>query len=141
MRKTKNILVCEACASIVLALAIVLMFETNFLLAGSFAGNGNAEFIAVSLMELITICFVPLSLRLFKLKRIKESLDAGRCDNLLKWGSLRLMMLCIPMVANTLLYYLFMSTAFGYMGIIGLICLAFVWPSMDRCVNETGGKQ
>lgn len=141
MKKTKNILQFEAYTSIVLGLIIVILYETNLVLSGSYATNANAEFLILSLMELISICLIPLSLRLFKFKGIKESLAVTRCYGLLRWGSLRLIMLCLPMVVNTLLYYLFMNVAFGYMGIICLICLAFVWPSTKRCVNEIGGEQ
>lgn len=141
MKKTRNILMYEVCASIVLSLITVVIYETDTLLPGSLASDGNAEFAAVSLMEILTICLIPLALRLFRFRRVSESLVSARSHALLKWGSLRIAMLCLPMIANTLLYYQFMNVAFGYMGIIGLICLAFVWPGMKRCMAETGGGQ
>ena len=55
---------------------------------------------------------------------------------LLRWGSLRMLMLCVPMVINTLCYYLFMNVAFAYMAIILFICLFLVYPSLDRCYSE-----
>lgn len=141
MKNTRNILMCEACASIVLVLVTVILYETDTLLSGALATDGNAEFILVSLMELVTICLIPLALRLFKFKRVRESLVATRSKGLARWGTLRLMLLCLPMLVNTFLYYQFMNVAFGYMGIIGLICLVFVWPGMKRCMAETGGEQ
>ena len=48
----------------------------------------------------------------------------------------RLLMLCVPMIVNTVLYYVFMNVAFGYMGIILFLCLFFVMPTMDRCLSE-----
>ena len=41
------------------------------------------------------------------------------------------------MPLNTVLYYLFMNTTFGYMAIILAICLPFVYPSEARCEAET----
>ena len=55
----------------------------------------------------------------------------------MKLGMLRLSLLLIPMQVNTLLYYLYMNPAFGYMAIILLLCLPFVYPSMNRCLDET----
>jgi hypothetical protein len=50
---------------------------------------------------------------------------------------IRLLMLLVPLWADTLLYYLYMNTTFGYLGIILALCLPFVYPSMNRCETET----
>ena len=55
---------------------------------------------------------------------------------MLRWGTLRLAMLCVPMMLNTWLYYQFVNVAFGYMGIIGLLSLAFVYPTRTRYIQE-----
>ena len=54
-----------------------------------------------------------------------------------KWGMLRLLILEAPMVIDTLLYYIYMNTTFGYLAIILLLCLPFVFPSLNRCLAET----
>ena len=46
-------------------------------------------------------------------------------------------MLGVPLVANTDLYYMSMNTAYGYMAIILLIVMPFVYPSKTRCEEET----
>lgn len=137
MRKTKNILISEMYACVAISLMIVVLHETETLLPGALADDKNTEFLAVSLMELVTICLIPLALRLFKFKRINRSLKSRQAQGLKIWGSLRMMMICLPMMVNTLLYYVFMNVAFGYMGIIGLICLLFIYPGTGRCVSET----
>ena len=48
----------------------------------------------------------------------------------------RLLILEAPMVINTLLYYIYMNTTFGYLGIMLLLCLPFVFPSLNRCEGE-----
>lgn len=126
----------EMCVSIIVSLAAVLLYETDTLMAGALAVGGNAEFISVALMEVLTICIIPFALRLFKFKRVSQALADGKEKALLRFGTMRMMMICLPMVVNTLLYYQFMNVAFGYMAIIGLICLAFINPSMDRCKAE-----
>ena len=40
------------------------------------------------------------------------------------------------MVVNTLLYYIYMNTTFGYMAIIMALCLPFVFPTKGRCLAE-----
>lgn len=142
MKKIRNLLMAEMLSCIIASLAIVILYETETLLPGSLAGNANAEFLTVSLMEILTICMVPLALRLFKFGNIGRSLASDGGRRLAKWGSIRMMMICMPMMVNTLFYYLFgFNVAFGYMGIICLICLVFINPTMSRCVSETGSEE
>ncbi len=129
----------EMLISKVVAVAMVLLYETETLIPGRFAGCGNEGFIVLSLMELATICLIPLALRLFKFKAVSRRLGVNGANALLEWGSLRMAMLCLPLVANTLLYYLFMDVAFGYMAFICIVCLTFIYPSTARCANEVGG--
>lgn len=138
MKQTKYILTAEMLGSVLISLIIIVLYESGALLPGSFSDNANTEFLAVTFMEIITICMIPLSLKLFKFKKISLSLKNDTNRGLTKWGTIRMAMLCVPMMVNTLCYYLFgFNVAFGYMGIIGLICLAFIFPSTSRCINET----
>ena len=75
-------------------------------------------------------------MKLFKLRAVAKRLRTPQA--LLCLGSLRLAMLTVPMVVNTLLYYLFMNVAFGYLAIILALCIFFVFPSMSRCEAEVG---
>ena len=56
---------------------------------------------------------------------------------MMKWGLIRLLIIEVPMLADTLLYYIYMNTTFGYLGIMLLLCMPFVYPSMNRCIAET----
>ena len=49
---------------------------------------------------------------------------------------LNLQLLLLPLLVNTLLYYMYANVAFGYMAIILVIVLPFVYPSMERCMSE-----
>jgi len=88
-------------------------------------------------MELLTVILIPLALRLFKFKKIATDLSERKQAALVWWGTIRIEMLALPLLANTLLYYLYMSTTFGYMAIILLICMVFIYPSKDKCYFET----
>lgn len=142
MRNTRNMLMAELWACVIISLVVVTLYETEMLLPGGLDGNQRTEFMVVAIMEVFTICLIPMALRLFKFKKIINSLAVGRSGALFRWGTVRMMMICLPMVANTLFYYLFgFNVAFGYMGIIGLICLVFIYPSKSRCTSEAGSEE
>ena len=136
MKETRNQLMAFFVFAIVFAFGAVVVYETGFMESGLFSERKTSEFIFVSLMELLTLGGVFLALRLFKFQKVHDDLMTKKEHALFKWGILRLGLLLIPMVANTYLYYMFMNTTFGYMAIIQLLCLPFVFPSMNRCKSE-----
>ena len=122
---------------LVLALMTVVLYETETLLPGALTDDKQSEFIITAIMELVSLAGVFLALRLFRFCKIHEALITRKAPELLKWGLLRLALLEVPMLCNTLLYYSYMNTTFGYMAIIQALCLPFVWPTMNRCIDET----
>ena len=124
------------CAFVTLAAVVIALFETHLLADGLLAGKDpNREFVVLSVMELLTICIIPVALRLFRFNAVGRRLASPH--GLLRFGMLRLLMLCVPMLVNAVLYYLYMNVAFGYMGIILFLCMAFVVPTKERCEAET----
>lgn len=125
--------------AIALSLATVALFESGTLPTGTLFSNENTMFFLTSIMELLTVCSIPLAMRLFKFKTISDMLVRRKEQALMALGTLRLQMICIPMVVNTALYYVSgINVAFGYMAIILLICLAFIYPTKSRCFFEVG---
>lgn len=116
---------------------LVVLFETDVLPSGLMATEKQTEFLLTTLMELLTLASVYLALRLFKFDKVHQELVTRKADGLRRWGLIRLAILLLPMPLNTVLYYLFMNTTFGYMAIILAICLPFVYPSEARCEAET----
>ena len=138
MKQTRNILCALFWAFLALALFVVVLFESGVLFFGYYAGSGEqAEFLLVTMMELLTLATIPLSLKLFRFKGVRADLLTRKALALQKWGLLRLLMLFIPIFVNTMLYYMYANTTFGYMAIILVIVLPFVYPSMNRCIAET----
>lgn len=121
---------------VAVAIVTVAVFELGALLPGGLTDDKTSEFLCMMLMELFTIASIPVALRLFKTKSINRKLAEGKANALIFWGMLRIMLLGIPLLANTLFYYMFMQTTFAYLAIILLLCLAFVYPSMERCNHE-----
>jgi len=137
MKETKNLLMGVYLAGIVLALTIVCLYETEVVVPGVLATDKQSEFLMTFLMELMTLGCAFLALRLFKFEKIHQELITGKAAALRKWGLIRLLILLFPLWADTLLYYIYMNTTFGYLGIILALCLPFVYPSMNRCEAET----
>ncbi|MBQ8066582.1 MAG: hypothetical protein IJ200_13125 [Prevotella sp.] len=68
-------------------------------------------FILTTFMELATLVCAYLGLRLFRKN---------------KW--LRLALIVVPLLLNALLYAVYRTTPFFYLGVILLLCTPFVWP-------------
>ena len=120
-----------------IALAIILLYETDILEAGVMEEQKQSEFILTAMMELISLGAAFMGLRLFKFKTVHNDLVNRQEPAMWKWGVIRLLILEVPMVIDTLLYYIFMNTTFGYLAVMLLLCLPFVFPSVNRCLAET----
>lgn len=136
MRRTRNILMAEFLSAIVIVVGMVVIYESDVVGVGVMATLDSLEFVLTTAMELVTLVAIPLALRMFKFSRVRKSLATGKEKALRYWGTLRILLLGVPLVLNTLLYYLFMATTFGYMAIILLLCMPFVFPALGKCYYE-----
>lgn len=137
MEKVSKYLKTAYFALIVIALLIVIVCETGIFAPGACGADKTTEFPVLTIMELLTVGIIPLSLYLFRIPSVNRALVDSPEESLRKWGLVRILMIGLTMVANTLLYYLFMNASFGYLAIICLITMAFVYPSVQRCKQET----
>lgn len=69
------------------------------------------QFLLTTTMEIATLACAYLGLRLFRHN---------------KW--LRLAIIVVPLLINTLLYIIYRTPTFFYLGVMLLLCLPFVWP-------------
>ena len=137
MKKVSKLLMLVYTLLLVVKVGIIVLYESDILESGALADSKQTEFLAMTGMELSSLAAAFLGLRLFKFKKIHDALVTQKETALLKWGMLRLLILEVPMVSNTYLYYIYMNTTFGYLAIILLLCLPFVFPSLSRCLAET----
>lgn len=136
MKKIQKSLLLEFYSIIIITLILVIVFEFELLMPITLPDNNGLEFAITTAMELITICFLPLTLKLFKFKIIHNILKNAP-EKLFLWGNVRLIIFGFLVIFNTLFYYTFMNVAFAYMAIISLLCMFFIYPSMIRCNSET----
>ena len=95
----------EFCTALGLSLLVVVLFETDLLPVGLLVGDKSSEFVPATVMELLTLCTIPLALRLFRFRRVSAQLKTAPKRALLCWGTFRMLLICVPMMANCLLYY------------------------------------
>ena len=132
MKKTVNILRTLFIAFVGIAVVVAALYELDILPSGVLADRPQDEFLCTIAMELVTIVFIPIALRLFKTKDVDRRLDEGDIKTFKTWSIVRILMITVPLLMNTLLYYIFMNTAFGYMALILLICLPFIYPATRK---------
>ena len=132
MNKTISLLRTVLIANVGVAVVIAALYELDILPSGMLAGRPQDEFLSTISMELITIVFIPVALRLFKTKDVEKRLEEGNIKAFRKWGLVRIVMITVSLVLKTLLYYSFMNTTFGYMALILLICLPFIYPASRK---------
>ena len=120
---------------IAMALIFTIVCETETVVIDCETTDTD-EFLAVTLMELLTVTLLPAALYMFQTAGIRASLRHNQWKSLKLWGSLRLLMVTMPMLADTLLYYIYMNVSFAYMAIICVISMVFIYPSKTRCDNE-----
>jgi membrane protease YdiL (CAAX protease family) len=137
MKKVSKQLTLVYVLLVAVALVMVALYEFGVLESGVLADSKQTEFVAMTVMELTTLVAAFLGLRLFKFPKIHAELVTRKEPAMLKWGMLRLLVLEVPMVVNTYLYYMYMNPTFGYLAIILLLCLPFVMPTENRCIDET----
>ena len=73
--------------------------------------NETIQFLLTTVMEIGTLVCAYLGLRLFKKNQ---------------W--LRLALIVVPLLINDILYLIYRTTPFFYLGVILLLCIPFVWP-------------
>ena len=137
IKQVQRILMTNFFFMVIVALLLVALYETEILEPTDMASDATLMFGILTMMELITIIVIPLALKMFSLKAVHRKLVLRKGDALLPWGTARINMLCLPMLINTFMYYQTMSPALGYMAIILVLCLFFVYPSIGRCIEET----
>ena len=140
MKQAEKILTINYFIVLAFTLVIIVFGENDWLNnVGIMHDDKSSDFIMTSIMEIITICLIPVSLRLFKFKKIRNGILSDTTENhssFIVWAIVRLGMLQLPMIVNAILYYMYMNVAFGYMGIILFLVSFFIFPTVERCNFE-----
>ena len=140
MKRIQKILQINYFLNLIIVLLWIVLNENDVLnIVGSAHENTNSDFLSASIMEVITICFIPVSLRLFRFGAIRQAIKDDNpplLHTFFAYSLVRLEMLLMPMLVNAVLYYVFMNVAFGYMAIILFLSTLFIFPTQERCEQE-----
>ena len=116
-----------------------ILFEAGVLKEGIYAGDAQMEYIFQSVCILLTICLIPLALRLFNLnlvKRIKELPLQEALKSYRIWSDVRMSLLFAPVMLGLTFYYLTLNTTGLFCACMALIASLFCVPSTNRIINE-----
>ena len=123
----------------ILPILLCVLYETGILTDGIFCGDARMEYMLQTVCILLTICLIPLSLRLFNLnlvKHIKELPLEEALKSYRRWSEIRLLLLCVPVLLNTSFYYLTQNTTGVFCASMALIASFFCFPTESRVINE-----
>lgn len=123
--------------AVAICLLMVAVYEYEICLPGELAVDKQLDFFVATLMECLTICCIPIALRLLKFAAVCRALERG-IKEYVRWAAVRIALISVPMMVNTWAYYQFVNVAFAYMAIIGMLSLLLVYPTRSRYLHETG---
>lgn len=139
LKRLIRILKAEYALMWVLTVLLAALYECDILPQGLFAGDAQMEYIMQVTSILLTICLIPLSLRLFNLSLtrhiaplpLKNALKSYR-----RWSEIRIALLTVASLASLSAYYWTMDTT-------GLLCTGmtviaslFCVPGKERLLSE-----
>ena len=105
---------------------------------GIFLDNRQFEFIYQTVMILVSLSACYFSLRLFKFKKIQTELSERPLQAYKSWSIFRMVLLEGPAMLNAVGYWFFENSSFEYLWLILLLSFAFLYPTKERFMNETG---
>lgn len=120
-------------------LFLSVLYETNCLSKGLYAGDAQMEYILQSVGILLTIGLIPFALRMFNLnlvKRIRELPLAQAMKSYRLWSDIRLCLLLVPAILNLSFYYLTLNTTGLFCAAMALLASLFCIPSYSRVMSE-----
>lgn len=124
---------------ITIAILLVVLYQSDIILEGTYAGDFGMQYILETIGILTTIALVPLSLKVFSVKLNKKIKMAG-FENALKlyrqWSSVRLMIIAFITYLNIMIYYMTLNSIGGLCALIGLTASIFCLPSERKLREE-----
>ena len=81
MKQVGKILTINYFVVLAFTLAIIICGENDwFNNVGIMHDDKNSDFIMTSIMEIVTICLIPVSLRLFKFRKVRNDIISDNTD-------------------------------------------------------------
>lgn len=123
----------------ILNLLLATLYECDLLPQGLFAGDAQMEYIMQVTSILLTVCFIPLSLRLFSLSLTRHITSLPLTEALKsyrRWSEIRISLLTVLALIDLSAYYWTMNTTGLLCAGMTIIASLFCIPSKQRILNE-----
>ena len=122
-----------------LTLLTVALYELDVLPQGILVEDVRTSYMLEVLGILLTVCLIPLSLRLFSLSLVRcvqqrTLLDA--VSSYRRWNEIRLALLLVPVLVNLSIYYWTLNTTGLFCAAMALVASFFCVPGRKRLENE-----
>ncbi len=139
IKKIARRLLAEYLMMWLLALAIVLLYETGVMEEGVLAHDGNLCYILQTATILLALFAIPASLKMFSMvltKRVHGRPLPEALASYLRWSEIRLALFAIVVLVGLSVYYTTLSSIGGLCAFIALIASLFCIPSEKRVAEE-----
>lgn len=122
-----------------LATGLFLLYETGLLEEGSLAHDGRLCYVLQTAAVLLTLCLIPVALKMFSMalsKRVRPLPRAEALRSYLLWSEVRLAMLAVVVFIGLAVYYSTLSSIGGLCALVGLLATLFCLPGEARLNGE-----
>ena len=129
---------------LIITAVLIILFETGILPSGICSGNTQVEFLAQTIMIILTLGVIPVALRMsvnMNHHSTQDDTDESnkKRENINRKHLIRVLLISIPMLLTTICYYIYIKVSFAYLGVILLIAFLFVIPKKQA--NGQGGSR
>lgn len=134
----------EFVAYVLLAVLLVVLYETHVFVKGELVGNVSAVYIAESAGILLAVVLTPVALKSFHkalIRMVYMDDDTARRRRYVKWSEIRLAMFVTVVLVNISVYYMTADNMCGYCALIGVIASLFCWPTKEGVATELTMKE
>lgn len=122
-----------------LAAGLFLMNETGIVEAGALAHDGHLCYVLQTATVLLTLCLIPVSLKMFGMaleKRVRPLPLPEALRSYLRWSEIRLAMLAVVVMIGLTVYHSTLSSIGGLCALVGLLATLFCLPGEERLRSE-----
>ncbi|MBR4433656.1 MAG: hypothetical protein IKS80_04005 [Bacteroidaceae bacterium] len=134
----------EFVAYVLLAVLLVVLYETHVFAKGALVGDVSAIYVAECAGILLAVVLTPVALKSFHkalVRMVYMDDDAARRRCYVKWNEIRLAMFVTVVLVNLSVYYMTADNMCGYCALIGAIASLFCWPTKEGVATELTMKE
>lgn len=121
-----------------LTAGVVLLYETGILSEGALAHDGQICYMVQTLVVLLTLCLIPVSLKMYRVtldKLLKELKRLSPREVMVRYRRLnevRLALLAVVALTGMSVYYVTLSSIGGFCSLLSLTATLFCLPTRKQ---------